>query len=147
MSFPDSQTGQALTSAPSLSLTQGSSAWLTEHLQRVQDKIVEEAARLAAQDNRAQIDPRDIAEAAKAFAPGIEVSQVPQLSGRPAAPRKPLLLELLSSAPSITTVSAVLAVIFGVIGWRAKDSSAFDIAKVFAGAIVGAAGATVKNKF
>ena len=28
-----------------------------------------------------------------------------------------------------------------------KDSSAFDIAQVFVGAIVGAAGATVKKKF
>ena len=115
----------------------------------MRNKIVEEAVALAAQDSRQTVEPRDIAEATKTFAPGVEVSQLSRSATKvdPAASRRTFWLEILSWTPSITTVSALLAVVFGVIGWQAKDSSAFDIAKVFAGAIVGAAGATVKNKF
>lgn len=125
------------------SLTQGSSVWLSEHLQRVQEKIVEQAGKLAERDNRTNIEPRDVAEAVKTFAPGIAV---PGMAPEPLTGLS-LIHAIVSWAPSITTVSALLAVVFGIIGWQAKDSSAFDIAKVFAGAIVGAAGATVKNKF
>ena len=140
MSFPDAQTGQALTSVSSLSLTEGSSVWLSEHLQRVQDKIIERAGKLAERDNRTNVEPRDVAEAVKAFAPGVVVPDV-----------KPWW-RILSWSPTITTVSALLAIIFGVIGYfvlrNGKDAtSLFDIAKVFAGAVVGAAGATVKDKF
>jgi len=125
------------------SLTKGSSVWLAEHLQRIHDRIVEQAAKLAESDNRTNIEPRDVAEAVKTFAPGVEV---------PDRTRITIWVRILSWSPTITTVSALLALVFGGIGAYAlskgKDAgSLFDIAKVFAGAIVGAAGASVKNKF
>jgi hypothetical protein len=51
-----------------------------------------------------------------------------------------IVKSVFSWTPSITTVSALLAIAFGIIGWRAPSPNAFDIAKVFAGAIVGSAG-------
>jgi hypothetical protein len=118
-------------------MTPGTSQWLDDHLETVKSKILTEASRYANRDG--SIEPRHIAEAAKLFAPGFEV------------PREPLIVRtgivqgIFSWTPSITTVSALLAIAFGVIGWRAPSPSAFDIAKVFAGAIVGSAGVAVKS--
>lgn len=129
-------------SPPPPSLSQGSSEWLSEHLHRVNERIVERAAKLAERDNRTNIEPRDVAEAVKTFAPGVEVPDKTSVS---------FVTRILSWSPSITTVSAVLAIVFAGIGVFAlrtgKDAtSLFDIAKLLAGAIVGAAGATAKNK-
>lgn len=124
------------------SMTQGSADWLGEHLDVVRRKIVDHAAGIAKQDNRQMIEPTDIAEAVKTFAPGLELPDRTYISR---------WARIFSWTPSVTTVSAVLAVVFAGIGVYAlskqKDaSSLFDIAKLLAGAIVGAAGATAKSK-
>src|SRR5687768_17354491 len=98
-------------------LSKGTNEWLQEHLETIRHQIISRANALAQQDKRA-VEPRDIAEAAKKFAPGTEVV------------RTSVYERVFSWTPSITTVSAVLAVVFGVIGWRGANASAFDIAKV-----------------
>jgi histone H3/H4 len=65
----------AIGSAGPSQMSPGSSQWLDEHLSLVRDRILEEAIALAEQDNRQTVEPRDIAEATKAFAPGVEVAQ------------------------------------------------------------------------
>ncbi len=128
-------------------LGEGTSKSLDEHFDNLRKKILDQAANLAEQDERKdKIEPRDVWEAVKLYAPGDFVF-----------PQKTILRPrsvvdvIFSWTPSITTVSALLAITFGVIGWRAgtgagtAGASAFDIAKVFAGAIVGSAGVAVKS--
>lgn len=114
---------------------------LDNHLKRIRKLIVEEAVRIA--KDRGVQPPQspeelDVAEAAKRFAPGKKF------------PEDALWQRTKSSLSGITLVSALLAVIFGILGAlvnsghlaNAGNSTAyFDIAKLFAGAVVGSTGA------
>jgi hypothetical protein len=118
----------------------GSTQWVDAHLNILRKSIYEEAASRAKADGRDQPEPRDVAQAALSFAPG---DRLPA-SGS-AIPRFAAL-----GITGVTLVSCILAVVFGLIGvyqTRAGNdqiaSGAFDIAKIFAGAIVGSTGATV----
>lgn len=119
--------------------------WLDKHMEIVKNRILERASELA-EAEKCAIEPRHISEAAKVFAPGIELP--PKKEGWPASITA-FFSAIFAWSPSITTVSALLAVVFGAIGWRSPvgtaGANAFDIAKVFAGAIVGSAGVTIKS--
>ena len=83
-----------------------------------------------------------VAKAAELYAPGREFMQPKE-----AAPT-PFWSRISESFSGITLVSAALAVIFGVFGYLEhgdKDNAQrwLDVAKIFAGAVVGSAGATV----
>jgi hypothetical protein len=125
-------------------LSTGASEWLQEHLDLVRNKVVTEAEERAKRDNRSAVEPRDIAEAVKVFAPGENIT-ADTSTGRMSYPAS-ILERVLSWTPSITTVSAVLAIVFGIIGWKSQSASAFDIAKIFAGAVVGASGAAAVKR-
>jgi len=64
-----------------------------------------------------------------------------------------LLRVFFASLPAIAWVSAVLAIVFGVLGIFApgheptQQQGWLDIAKIFAGAVVGAAGTTISKQF
>ena len=115
--------------------------FLDTHLQRIRKLIVDEAWRIA--KDRSVQDPEgmDVAEAARKFAPGIKFPAEPSLWERTKG-----------SLSGVTVVSAALAVVFGFLGvWVAGGHLAeagsynayFDIAKLFAGAIVGSTGAGI----
>jgi hypothetical protein len=116
-------------------------ACLDDHLQGIRSQILREAKYLASRSKRDQVAPLDVAEAAGKFAPGKRF---------PAEP--PFWQRIGSSLSAITLVSAALAALFALIGvvlnWQtggaqAGSSGYFDIAKIFAGAIVGSSGANL----
>jgi len=49
------------------------------------------------------------------------------------------------NVPGIIWISAILSIVFGILGAVKENQSLSDIAKVFAGAIVGASGVTATN--
>lgn len=112
-------------------------AYLDDQLAIVRSLIINEARSLAKRSNRETLEPNDIAEAATQFAPGKRFPGEPKFWQR-----------IASSISAITLISAVLAIVFGVIGafagsQPANASGYFDIAKLFAGAIVGSSGANI----
>lgn len=126
--------------------------WLSAHTKSVETKIIAEA-RAIAKDGK--IEPKDLYQAALKFIPG---DRIPD---EPAAPTTGD--RILASISGITIISAILAVVFALLGFFLPDitgpnatsniqlkASFIDIAKIFAGAIVGSAGAgavsTVKRK-
>lgn len=118
----------------------GSSRWLEDHLEALRQNIVKKASACAKADGRDETEPRDIAQAALLFAPG---KQFPASTDA-----VPFLTRM--GITGVTLMSCLLAAAFGVIGayqTRAGNaqiaSGAFDIAKIFAGAIVGSTGAAV----
>ena len=119
--------------------TDGPSQWLRDHLNLIEEKVRTKAAELAARDGREnKVEPRDIAEAALLYAPG---KPCPQSDTSP----PPFWRRMALSITGVTLVTAALAIAFGLIGYFAgKDApGAFDIAKIFAGAVVGSTGATL----
>ena len=123
----------------SLQMTTGTTEWLQEHLNIVRDKIVDEALELAKSEGRQKIEPKDIAEASKRFAPGVEFPEPIVVKERRFTEK------IFSSISAITIVSAILAIIFGILGVWKTSQSAFDIAKIFAGAVVGSTGVVVNS--
>lgn len=131
---------------PGMKVSPGADLWLKEHLDVVKESITAEANKVASKQRRSTIEPSDIAQATLHYAPGHQL--VLQESAWKAFGRN-----VIASVTGVTIVSAILAIAFGVIGWIvAKDtaadagqlsSGAFDIAKIFAGAIVGSTSATV----
>lgn len=109
---------------------------LDDHLKLIRTIILREAKASAQGKDVGLID---IAEATKRFAPGIELPEKEPL-------KKIWWRVVLDWTPSPILVSALLAVAFGVLGVYRGGQGAFDIAKVFAGAIVGSAAATAKSK-
>jgi hypothetical protein len=130
---------------------------LNEYLESLRQRIVERAAEIAdlpqvstADDSQDQsrIEIDHLAKAIEEVAPGPSGSKNSSigLSGR-----------LSHALSSFTGVSAILAILFAVLGLcallvpRASElkgqSQAFlDVAKIFAGAVVGSAGATVVTR-
>jgi hypothetical protein len=120
----------------------GASYWLDDHLRILRRRINSEALALAKLDGRDEVEPRDIAQAAILFAPGKEVIKNEE--------EMSFSKRMSLSITGVTLMSCLLAAIFGIIGayqTRAGNaqiaSGAFDIAKIFAGAIVGSTGASV----
>jgi len=115
-------------------VSSGAVEWLSDHMRLLEAQIVQEAYTIAQADNRKLVAPMDIAKAAERF--------TPTQSGMP---REGTLRSRLSQSISgITLIAAVLAVIFGVLaayGGKELAAGAWDIAKIFAGAIVGSTGA------
>ena len=131
-------------SSPPLDISDGASQWLHDHLQSIEETIRKEAGQIAKSDGRDKVEPRDIADAARLFAPG---KQFPDRRDEIDIPfRKRMAL----SITGVTLVSSILALAFGAIGavaaYRGSTDFAqgvWDIVKLFAGAIVGSAGASV----
>lgn len=119
---------------------------LDAHLQRVRDKIVQRSADLAAQA-REPVGVSHLARALEQFAPGREVPD-----GIMNEPREGPFARF----PPLAILSSLLAIAFAGLGLWATLGSAevkqglggqgfLDIAKIFAGAIVGSATATVTS--
>ena len=120
-------------------LSPGVQAFLDDHLAKIRERIIDEALRQGGDSpDRTAIEPMVIAEATKSFAPG---DLVP-IGGR----RVSTMQRLFEPVTGLTIVCAALAVVFGVLGlWADKANAAgwLDVAKVFAGAVVGSTGAGV----
>jgi len=118
---------------------------LDQHSKRIQALIKRKASELAAQEDlgveeKPEITVLHLAEAIKTYAPGTEM---PHLKGVQKESSR-----FYERLPPITLISAILAIVFGIIGVVAIrygqaadiDGKGFiDIAKIFAGAIVGSA--------
>lgn len=135
---------QPLALKPDSRLSNGAQAWLDDHLNHIKERIIEEARSLTAHSSTGappEIDPMTITEAAKQFAPGQQVSTNFMLP-----PLKYRLLDLISG---FTSVCALLTITFGCLGLWADPKNAqswLDISKIFAGAVVGSAGATATKQ-
>ena len=128
---------------PESHLTSVEEQMLDNHLERIRKLIIDEAIRIA-RDRGAQVavppEELDVAEAAKRFAPGRKF------------PEDALWQRTKNSLSGITLVSAALAVVFGILGAlvnyghlanAGSGTAYFDIAKLFAGAVVGSTGAVI----
>jgi hypothetical protein len=135
---PDPETAKAPDEQASSTLSKDDELWLKNHLEQIRKAITVEALRVAKENGRKRPAPLDVAEAARAFAPGDTFPIEPKFIPRIAA-----------SLSGVTVVSAALAVIFGFLGiWLSRHGAEasntgayFDIAKIFAGAVVGSTGA------
>jgi hypothetical protein len=117
-------------------LTEGSQAWLREHLAEVERQIVREARQLAAEEGGKDILPKHVSQAAMRFAPGARYPD-----------RITWWQSILASISGITIISALLALLFGILSvWGPNSTGNIDIVKVFAGAIVGSTGAAVSTQ-
>ena len=125
-----------------MELQDGTSKFLQEHLDEIKKKIEARAEKLMSGDGLSE--QMAVAKAIEAFAPGHEFV-------RPTEPRPtPFWSRISESFSGITLVSAALVVIFGLLGFydhSAADSAQrwLDIAKIFAGAVVGSAGVSVMS--
>jgi hypothetical protein len=118
----------------------GSSLFLDDLLESLRERILREAHEAAKRDGRDDVGPSDIARAGLLFAPGTEFGYRRDIFGT--------LTRI--GISGVTLMSCLLAAAFGLIGvfqTRAGNaqsaSGAFDIAKIFAGAIVGSTGVAV----
>ena len=110
----------------------GSAIWLTEHLDEIRRKIVNRSIELASLADSKVVRPAEVARAASQFAPG-----------GPVRGSNWFVERVLSSLSGITVVAALLAVIFGWLGIYTGQAVYFDIVKLFAGTVLGSAGASV----
>jgi hypothetical protein len=123
-----------------LSMTSGAEEALREYLDSVKEKIADDASKSAQSEHREVIWPKDITEASTRFEGRIdkEKSRIGRFGSA--------ISSLFSSIPPIAIVSAILAVVFGYLGSRpGGGQSALDIAKIFAGAVVGSSGAAAHS--
>src|SRR5215470_1685108 len=117
-----------------MELKEGTAKFLQEHLDDIKKKIEARAEKVMTTEGVSE--QMAIARATELFAPGYEFV-------RPAEPRPtPFWSRISESFSGITLVSAVLAVIFGLLGFydhADKDSAQrwLDVAKILAGAVVG----------
>jgi hypothetical protein len=137
MSSQDVPIGSAGGASPQPSQT--SSDFLTEQLATVKERILREAAQKATKENRKVVELNDIASAYSKYVEG-----APAIPQRSSIQVIPLFIErVFSSVSALTIVSAFLAVAFGYLGYKATthQEGLYDIAKIFAGAVVGSTGA------
>jgi len=127
--------------APISTLNNVDEQWLDTHLKRVRSLIAEEAKRIEKDRGAEAPEGLDAAEGTRRFAPGVKFPAAPSLCQKTTA-----------SLSAITVVSAVLAVVFaflrvfvsrGQLASAGTTAGYFDIAKLFAGAIVGSTRASV----
>ena len=112
-------------------LPAGVESWLNEHLDGVRTEILKVGKELSGSDS---IGPEEIAQAGARVAP----IRIP-----PVSPPPGLLKRMIEPIPGIALVSALLAIVFGIIGYCDKSDQRqgwLDITKIFAGAVVGASG-------
>jgi hypothetical protein len=108
---------------------------IDSHLQAVKDCILRDAAE---NSDKGTVDARAVLEAVDKFS-----RTVPLATGSTQSVGQQALLNV----PGLVWISAILAIVFGYLAKDGNAPSQFsasmsDIAKVFAGAIVGASGAT-----
>jgi hypothetical protein len=115
---------------------------IEEQLNKIRERILKEAEASAASEDRDGPELEDIASAYLKYVPGTKAYKE----------RYPSLLSILgaftervfSSVTGLTLVTAILAVVFGILGFRATDTSTragfLDICKILAGAVVGSTG-------
>ena len=117
--------------------TEEATKWLDRHLGKIRHKIVADAEARATTDKAEKIDADHVVPAAMRFAPGSPI---------PIAAEPVSLGQSLLNVPGIIWISAILAIVFGVLQSQYTTSSSLgDIAKIFAGAIVGGIGAGVAS--
>ena len=119
--------------------TEAANAALLERLERIRSWLIEKAVEIgeATSSEKQPFSAMCIAEAARLLPLGQELKSTE--NGRPPG----FWGRMLESISGITLISAALALAFGILGYLTKSNSAagwLDIAKVFAGAIVGSAG-------
>lgn len=122
-------------------ITEGATLWLRDHLGEIKTKIVlyaKEIAQHEHENENAPIAARHVAAAALVFAPGKPIQAQPvDYENENAFWRRMGL-----SITGVTLVAGLLAIVFGLIGLAVKGNEslatgAWDIAKIFAGAVVG----------
>lgn len=116
-----------------------SDRWLEEHLNSIRKKIELFAAQLISDEGLSR--EMAIARATQQFAPG-KVFETPMTTEEGPTP---FWTRIFDSFTGITLVSAVLAIVFGLLGYLTDHENAqrmLDISKIFAGAVVGSAGAS-----
>ena len=144
MASEDNQQSQS-TGTSSHDHDTGKSEWLKDHLKVIETNIWKKANDIAKDEERT-MEPRDVAQAAASYAPGKELPPTEKRRARDVMYEK-----LALSISGVTLLSALLALAFGLIAWRAAANNsssevakgAWDIVKIFAGAIVGSAGTTM----
>jgi hypothetical protein len=118
--------------------------FLEAHWRTIRTKIINEARRAAESDGRRAMVPADVSTAAMKFAPGRIFEECPPQLKEPGFWQR-----MGSSLSAVTLISALLAVLFGVLFLATQllgakpDSSYTDIMKIFAGAVAGSTGAAV----
>jgi hypothetical protein len=121
-----------------ITLSQVDEEWLDIHLRRIRKLITDDAFRIANARHAQAPEGLDVAEATRRFAPGKKF------------PADGLWARTQASLSGVTVVSAVMVFLFGLMGilvgrgqlaYAGTASAYFDIAKLFAGAIVGSTGA------
>jgi hypothetical protein len=139
-------------------------SFLEAHLKAIEEKIRARATQFAKDDGSGeQIQPMHVAAAARLYAPGYPLFEwtkdgqgasqgEEQPSNGPGSTGQVTLGfrdRILSSISGVTIISAILAIVFGAIGAYGLSQGTqnvqgfIDIAQIFAGAIVGSAGAAV----
>jgi hypothetical protein len=114
----------------------------------LEGKIRVEAKSRAEKENRKVVEPADLAIAALTFAPGHRCSD------DPGGANVPFWRRIAHSITGVTLIAGLLAISFGLIGYFAAKAQtgkelangAWDIAKIFAGAVVGSTGAAIGRK-
>jgi len=123
------------TNSCSNQLSNRAEAALDEHIELIKKAIIEEAR---AASGSGTLQPMQVLDAAKLYAPGYRLpTQTYTFWSR-----------IGESISGITLISALLAIIFGSFGWSLgtpAGAGLLDIAKIFAGAIVGSTGAAVAS--
>ncbi|MBX7210412.1 MAG: hypothetical protein K1X78_19025 [Verrucomicrobiaceae bacterium] len=129
-----------------MDLTTSQNEWIQAHLEEVRLKIVKRAQEIGE-------DSVTVEDVAVAIADVCPIKH--RANSRAGVMRTSILLSFFSSLPAIAWVSAALAVAFGVLGVFGKGfgnlsptetQGWLDIAKIFAGAVVGASGTAVARK-
>ena len=133
----DGQTGGASEALPENSgMPEGVDNYVNWHLQDVKDCILRALKDGVKNSKGGKVNAKSVSDAVdlysriEPFPPGEEKSVLVQA-----------VLNVLN-VPGIIWISAILSIVFGILGAKTSDPSLSDIAKVFAGAIVGASGAT-----
>ena len=115
---------------------------LQEQLEKIKERILKEASASAAAEDREQPELEDLSSAYLKYVPGTKAYRE----------RYPSLLSIFgafvervfSSVTGLTLVTAILAIVFGYLGFRAVDTETragfLDICKILAGAVVGSTG-------
>lgn len=120
---------------------------LDDHLRRVREKIVQKAEDLASDDEQEEVGISHLAKAIEQYAPSHEIPRSELVEARDG---------FLAHFPPLAVLSSMLAIAFAALGLWATLGSAevkanlggqgfLDIAKIFAGAIVGSATATISS--
>lgn len=126
---------------------------ISQHLRVVETQIWNHAEELAANEQSDEVMPRHAFQAINDYAPGIKFTG-------PLVEKREVLRDIFTSTIGVSAILAVVFGAFGLIGFEApanaggevvqalaEQKNAFiDIAKIFAGAVVGAAGASVATR-